>query len=69
MAAVFLFFMLSCGIDKNRECVLFIFLSLHLSQYLMHRVDTKKMLTKLYQPLHFFLFIKVRATLSSAQCL
>lgn len=61
-------FLLSCGLDKNRECVLFIFLSLHLAQYLMHRMDTKKMLMELYQPFTFLSFIKVGVTLSSAQC-
>lgn len=55
MPVAFSFFLLSCGLDENRECVLFIFLSLHLAQFLMHRVDTKKILTKLYQSLHFFL--------------
>lgn len=57
MPAAFLFFLFSYGLDENRECVLFIFLSLHLAQYLMHRMDTKKSLLN-YTNLYISFFYK-----------
>lgn len=57
MPAAFLFFLLSCELDENRECVLFIFLSQHLAQYLMHRMVTKKSLLN-YTNLYISFFYK-----------